>query len=168
MNSPKQISFFKNYFDKQKAKNHKIKLHMFLKKVMTFLTIIYFLLWPTNFLIKKKLVEQMSNLSPNLKKEIEDYLSPIPPRYEKHKNRELVKVINYLQLKNYTEITNNTLKYQTQLELFNQLSTFDKTTHKNFSDVKIIYLKESLKFGNSMILLNNLIAYSEVLGINII
>ena len=168
MNSPKQISFFKNYFDKQKAKNYKIKLHMFLKKVMTFLTIIYFLLWPTNFLIKKKLVEQMSNLSPNLKKEIEDYLSPIPPRYEKHKNRELVKVINYLQLKNYTEITNNTLKYQTQLELFNQLSTFDKTTHKNFSDVKIIYLKESLKFGNSMILLNNLIAYCEVLGINII
>ena len=139
MNSTKQITFFKKYFNKNYSKRQKLKLRMVLKKIMTFITIIYFLIWPTNFLIKKKLVEQMSNLSPNLKKEIEDYLSPIPPRYEKHKNRELVKVINYLQLKNYTEITNNTLKYETQLELFDQLSTIDKTIQKNFSDVKIIY-----------------------------
>ena len=34
--------------------------------------------------------------------------------------------------------------------------------------MKIIYLQESLKFGNSMILLNNLIAYCEVLDIKII
>ena len=81
---------------------------------MTFITIIYFLLWPTNSLIKQKLVKKMSNLSPKLQKEIEDYLLPIPSRYEKHKNRELVKVINYLQLKNLSEITNSTLKYETR------------------------------------------------------
>ena len=132
---------------------------------MTLITIIYFLIFPTNSLIKHKLVAKMSNLSPNLQKEIQDYLLPIPSRYEKHKNRELVKVINYLQLKNYTEITNETLKYETQLELFNELKSFSKNEHKNFSDVKILYLKESLKFGNSMILLNNLIAYCEVLDI---
>jgi hypothetical protein len=132
---------------------------------MTFLTIIYFLIWPTNSLIKKKLVARMSNLSPTLQKEIEDYLLPIPSRYEKHKNRELVKVINYLQLKNYSEITNDTQKYETQLELFNELKSFNRDMNKNISEVKIIYLKESLKFGNSMILLNNLIAYCEVLDI---
>ena len=150
---------------KQKKKNQKFKLRLFIKKIMTFITIIYFLLWPTNSLIRKKLVEKMSNLSPNQQKEIEDYLLSIPTRFEKHKNRELVKVINYLQLKNFSEITNETLKYEIQLELFNELKSFSKNINKNITDVKIMFLKESLKFGNSMILLNNLIAYCEVLNI---
>ena len=165
MKAKKTVPFLKTFFIKQQKKNPKIKLSLFIKKVMTFLTIIYFLVYPTNSLIKQKLLSRMSNLSPTLQKEIEDYLLPIPSRYEKHKNRELVKVINYLQLKNYTEITNDTQKYQTQLELFNQLKSFSKNVNKNISEVKIIYLKESLKFGNSMILLNNLIAYCEVLDI---
>ena len=165
MKAKKTVPFLKTFFIKQQKKNPKIKLSLFIKKVMTFLTIIYFLVYPTNSLIKQKLLSRMSNLSPTLQKEIEDYLLPIPSRYEKHKNRELVKVINYLQLKNYTEITNDTQKYQTQLELFNQLKSFSKNMNKNISEVKIIYLKESLKFGNSMILLNNLIAYCEVLDI---
>ena len=150
---------------KQKKKNQKFKLRLFIKKIMTFITIIYFLLWPTNSLIRNKLVQKMSNLSPNQQKEIEDYLLSIPTRFEKHKNRELVKVINYLQLKNYSEITNETLKYEIQLELFNELKSFSKNINKNITDVKIMFLKESLKFGNSMILLNNLIAYCEVLNI---
>ena len=165
MKAKKTVPFLKTFFIKQQKKNPKIKLSLFIKKVMTFLTIIYFLVYPTNSLIKQKLLSRMSNLSPTLQKEIEDYLLPIPSRYEKHKNRELGKVINYLQLKNYTEITNDTQKYQTQLELFNQLKSFSKNMNKNISEVKIIYLKESLKFGNSMILLNNLIAYCEVLDI---
>ena len=165
MKAQKRVSFLKSFFINNSKKNQKIKLSLFIKKVMTFLTIIYFLIWPTNSLIKKKLVERMSNLSPTLQKEIEDYLLPIPSRYEKHKNRELVKVINYLQLKNYSEITNDTQKYETQLELFNELKSLNRDMNKNISEVKIIYLKESLKFGNSMILLNNLIAYCEVLDI---
>ena len=165
MKAQKRVSFLKSFFINNSKKNPKIKLSLFIKKVMTFLTIIYFLIWPTNSLIKKKLVARMSNLSPTLQKEIEDYLLPIPSRYEKHKNRELVKVINYLQLKNYSEITNDTQKYETQLELFNELKSLNRDMNKNISEVKIIYLKESLKFGNSMILLNNLIAYCEVLDI---
>ena len=165
MKAKKTVPFLKTFFIKNHKNKPKIKLGLFIKKVMTFLTIIYFLVYPTNSLIKQKLLSRMSNLSPTLQKEIEDYLLPIPSRYEKHKNRELVKVINYLQLKNYTEITNDTQKYQTQLELFNQLKSFSKNMNKNISEVKIIYLKESLKFGNSMILLNNLIAYCEVLDI---
>ena len=165
MKENKNYSFLKTFFMKQKKKNQKFKLRLFIKKIMTFITIIYFLLWPTNSLIRKKLVEKMSNLSPNQQKEIEDYLLSIPTRFEKHKNRELVKVINYLQLKNYSEITNETLKYEIQLELFNELKSFSKNINKNITDVKIMFLKESLKFGNSMILLNNLIAYCEVLNI---
>ena len=165
MKENKSYSFLKTFFMKQKKKNQKFKLRLFIKKIMTFITIIYFLLWPTNSLIRKKLVEKMSNLSPNQQKEIEDYLLSIPTRFEKHKNRELVKVINYLQLKNFSEITNETLKYEIQLELFNELKSFSKNINKNITDVKIMFLKESLKFGNSMILLNNLIAYCEVLNI---
>ena len=157
--------FSKKLFNKQKGKNPKLIKTLVFKKVLTFSIIIYYLLFPTNFLIRKKLIEKMSNLSPVLQKEIEDYLLPIPSKYEKHKNRELVKVINYLQLKNYTAITNNTLRNQTQIELFNELKSFSKKQDKNISEVKIIYLKQSLKFGNSMILLNNLIAYCEVLDI---
>ena len=159
------IFFLKKYFTKKRAKNQKLVKTIVFKKLLTFSMIIYYLLFPTNLLIKKKLVEKMSNLSPNLQKEIEDYLLPIPSKYEKHKNRELVKVINYLQLKNYTAMTNNTLRNQTQYELFNELKSFSKKQDKNISEVKIIYLKQSLKFGNSMILLNNLIAYCEVLDI---
>ena len=159
------IFFLKKYFTKKRAKNQKLVKTIVFKKLLTFSMIIYYLLFPTNLLIKKKLVEKMSNLYPNLQKEIEDYLLPIPSKYEKHKNRELVKVINYLQLKNYTAMTNNTLRNQTQYELFNELKSFSKKQDKNISEVKIIYLKQSLKFGNSMILLNNLIAYCEVLDI---
>ena len=159
------IFFLKKYFTKKRAKNQKLVKTIVFKKLLTFSMIIYYLLFPTNLLIKKKLVEKMSNLSPNLQKEIEDYLLPIPSKYEKHKNRELVKVINYLQLKNYTAMTNNTLRNQTQYELFNELKSYSKKQDKNISEVKIIYLKQSLKFGNSMILLNNLIAYCEVLDI---
>ena len=159
------IFFLKKYFTKKRAKNQKLVKTIVFKKLLTFSMIIYYLLFPTNLLIKKKLVEKMSNLPPNLQKEIEDYLLPIPSKYEKHKNRELVKVINYLQLKNYTAMTNNTLRNQTQYELFNELKSFSKKQDKNISEVKIIYLKQSLKFGNSMILLNNLIAYCEVLDI---
>ena len=165
MKENKSYSFLKTFFMKQKKKNQKFKLRLFIKKIMTFITIIYFLLWPTNSLIRNKLVQKMSNLSPNQQKEIEDYLLSIPTRFEKHKNRELVKVINYLQLKNFSEITNETLKYEIQLELFNELKSFSKNINKNITDVKIMFLKESLKFGNSMILLNNLIAYCEVLNI---
>ena len=165
MKEQKLISILKIFFNQQKRKNSRSTIILYIKKLMTFITIIYFLLWPTNSLIKQKLVKKMSNLSPKLQKEIEDYLLPIPSRYEKHKNRELVKVINYLQLKNFSEITNSTLKYETQLKLFNELRSFSKNPNKNISEVNIIYLKESLKFGNSMILLNNLIAYCEVLDI---
>ena len=165
MKYAKNITFLNKYFSKKRTKNQKIIISIVFKKIVTFSMIIYYLLFPTNFLIKKKLVEKMSNLSPNLQKEIEDYLLPIPYKYEKHKNRELVKVINYLQLKNYTAITNNTIRNQTQYELFNELKSFSKKQDKNISEVKIIYLKQSLKFGNSMILLNNLIAYCEVLDI---
>ena len=155
----------KKLFFRKQTKNQKLVKSIVFKKVLTFSFIIYYLLFPTNFLIRKKLVEKMSNLSPNLQKEIEDYLLPIPSKYEKHKNRELVKVINYIQLKNYTAITNNTLRNQTQYQLFNELTSFSKIQDKNISEVKIVYLKKSLKFGNSMILLNNLIAYCEVLDI---
>ena len=144
MKAQKRVSILKSFFIKNHKNKPKIKLGLFIKKVMTFLTIIYFLLWPTNSLIKKKLVERMSNLSPTQQKEIENYLLPIPSRYEKHKNRELVKVINYLQLKNYSEITNSTEKYEIQKELFNELKSF---SNKNLNKK------------------NNLIAYCEVLNI---
>ena len=88
MKENKSNSFLKTFCIKLKKKNQKFKIRLFIKKIMTFITIIYFLLWPTNSLIRKKLVEKMSNLSPNQQKEIEDYLLPIPSRFEKHKNRE--------------------------------------------------------------------------------
>ena len=115
--------------------------------------IIYYLLFPTNLLIKKKLVEKMSNLSPNLQKEIEDYLLPIPSKYEKHKNRELVKVINYLQLKNYNLKSTQKFKiahfkyiispkFSILSVFFNYFTKKEKNYKKTvFSQIRYIYKK---------------------------
>ena len=58
---------------------------------------------------------------------------------------------------------NNTRKNELKLELIKQLKV--GLTSKNISEFEIIYLNESFKFGNTMILLNNLLYYTEILNI---
>ena len=68
-----------------------------------------------------------------------------------------------LSLTNYTEVLNNTKKNELKLELFNELQ--EDNQNKNISNNSVIYLSKSFKYGNTMILLNNILYYSEILNI---
>ena len=78
--------------------------------------------------------------------------------------QETLNLANLLSLTNYSEVSNIESKNKLKLELFNQLKIDYRS--KNFSKIKFIYLDTSFKFGNSIILLNNLLYYCEILEIN--
>ena len=68
-----------------------------------------------------------------------------------------------LSLTNYTDVINNTKKNELKLQLFNELQADNQ--NKKISNNSIIYLSKSFKYGNTMILLNNLLYYTEILNI---
>ena len=68
-----------------------------------------------------------------------------------------------LSLINYTEVINNTKKNELKIELFNELQVDNQ--NKKISNNSIVYLNKSFKYGNTMILLNNLLYYTEILNI---
>ena len=68
-----------------------------------------------------------------------------------------------LSLINYTEVINNTKKNELKIELFKELQ-YDNQ-NKKISNNNIVYLRKSFKYGNTMVLLNNLLYYTEILNI---
>ena len=68
-----------------------------------------------------------------------------------------------LSLTNYTDVINNTKKNELKIELFNELQVDNQ--NKKISNNNIVYLSKSFKYGNTMILLNNLLYYTEILNI---
>jgi hypothetical protein len=85
-------------------------------------------------------------------------------KYEKEYLEESLYLANLLSLINYTEVSNNTIKNDLKMELIKQLQV--GYIVKNFSGIQTIYLNKAFKFGNSMILLNNILYYSEILNIS--
>ena len=68
-----------------------------------------------------------------------------------------------LSLINYTEVINNTKKNELKIELFKELQ--DDNQNKKISNNNIVYLRKYFKYGNTMVLLNNLLYYTEILNI---
>ena len=93
-----------------------------------------------------------------------NYLQNISKNYELEKIQDLFSLAKLLSLIDYSEINNITHKYKLKLELFNQLQ--ERFTGKNFCEIETIYLDKSFHFGNTMILLNNLLYYAEILNIS--
>ena len=75
-------------------------------------------------------------------------------------------MISFYTLKNFSEL-NNTTKSKLKIDLLNALQKKPKT-EKNilFLKDKIAYVDKSYNFGNSMVLLNNLLYYCEIININ--
>jgi hypothetical protein len=95
---------------------------------------------------------------------LENYFSEIKPqKYELDKILDTHFLATLLSLINYTEVLNNTKKKELKLKLFNELQTENR--NKNLSDNCVIYLNKSFKYGNTIILLNNLLYYAEILNI---
>ena len=87
----------------------------------------------------------------------------ISPKYELDKLLDANFLAQLLSLINYTEVINSTKKNEIKLKLFNELQTDNQ--NKKISNNSIIYLSKSFKYGNTMILLNNLLYYTEILNI---
>ena len=95
---------------------------------------------------------------------MENYFSEVKPqKYELDKLLDTHFLATLLSLINYTEVLNNTKKKELKLKLFNELQTENR--NKNLSDNCVIYLNKSFKYGNTIILLNNLLYYAEILNI---
>ena len=114
--------------------------------------------------IKKDLNKIIKLLPIAQKKIIYQYIKNVSSKYELDELKDILFLATLLSHVNYTRITNNNQKKEFQVELFKQLQI--RFIDKNISHIKIIYLDESFKFGNTLILLNNLLYYAEVLNIN--
>ena len=111
----------------------------------------------------KKLKTDILNLDPSKQKIINNYLSNVSSKYKYEKQKEIVKLISLLSLLNFSEILNNTLKNSLKIKLLKELQGKDQ--NKKLSELKSVYIDKSFRFGNSMIILNNLLYYCEILNI---
>ena len=115
-------------------------------------------------MIKKKLLKmKIINLLPFQQKIINNYLSNVSSKFIIEKENEAFKLISLISLLNFSELSNNTLKSDIKQKLLNELSINNQ--NKNLSEINGVYVDKSFNFGNSMVLLNNLLYYCELLNI---
>ena len=87
--------------------------------------------------------------------------------YNKVKYKEINNLISLFSLNDLSKLTNNITKHKMKIELLNELQKNPKKLNLNSSfEDKIVYVDKSFNFGNSLVLLNNLIYYCEILNIS--
>jgi len=93
---------------------------------------------------------------------IDNYLSSIPSKYnnKKEKERKFLEYFTSLKILSKDDIP---VSSELKLKLINELNNEKK--YKNFANIKSIFILEPGNFGNRIIMLNNIIFYSEILGI---
>ena len=95
---------------------------------------------------------------------IYDNLFSIPSKYEMKKNAERESLNYYLNLKDLAEDKNDTDTIsKTKKKLLKDF--IDLLIKPNVTEIKDIFFTSTLKYGNRMIILNNLMYYCEILGI---
>ena len=118
------------------------------------------------FIKKQKLKKKLEILSIYQQEIIKNYFINISSDFENEKYSEMNDLASLFSLKNYSELSNETLKTELKFELLNKLQKKPKPFEKNnFFDYKIAYIDNSYNFGNSLVVLNNLIYYCEILNI---
>ena len=117
--------------------------------------------------IQKQLLNHKIRTLPNYFKELLNYyFSYDSLGYDKVKYKEIKNLISLFSLNDLIKLTNNITKYKMKNELLNELQKNPKKLKVNSSlEDKIVYLDKSFNFGNSLVLLNNLIYYCEILNI---
>ncbi len=94
---------------------------------------------------------------------INNYISDIPQEFKYEREQEKNKLISLLSLVNFSNELNNERKSELKLKLLKELQT--KSENKNLSQIKGVFIEKSLRYGNSIALLNNLLYYCEILNI---
>ena len=112
---------------------------------------------------KNNLNRQFNNLLPIQKLIINNYLSNISTKYIIKREKEILRLISLFSLVNFSELLNNSIKEEMKNELLKKLQKKKHT--KNLSEINSVYVDNPFRFGNSMILLNNLLYYCEILNI---
>ena len=117
--------------------------------------------------IQKQLLNHKISSLPNYFKELlNNYFYYDSLGYDKVKYKEIKNLISLFSLNDLSKLTNNITKYKMKNELLNELQKNPKKLKVNSSlEDKIVYVDKSFNFGNSLVLLNNLMYYSEILNI---
>ena len=117
--------------------------------------------------VQKQLLNHKINALPNYFKELLNYyFSYDSSEYDNVKYKEIKNLISLFSLNDLSKLTNNDILYKMKNELLNELQKNPKKLKVNSSlEDKIVYVDKSFHFGNSLILLNNLIYYCEILNI---
>lgn len=169
---------------KRQNKNYLFKYILIKIIILILLTIIYYLLSKKNILLldvfhdnkiliigklfnnKNKTEEKIEKkeskvyTKEEIDKIINNYLLPIPSKYDK--NTESKKLHNYLSLKILPNDPNSEIYLEEKKIL---LGYFIKHARgKNFTSLDNIYLYEPANFGNRMQMINNIMYYCEILG----
>ena len=115
---------------------------------------------------KQILIKKFNALPIYYKEMINYYFSNISKEFEKEKNSEINNLISLFSLLNYSELKSNITIYKLKIQLLNALQKYPQKDNI-FSNLegKIVYLEKSFNFGNSLVLLNNLLYYCEILNI---
>ena len=117
--------------------------------------------------IQRLLLNQKINALPKYYKELLNYyFTNDSLEYDKVKYKEINHLILFFSLNDFSKLTNNITKHKKKIELLNELQENPKKLKVNSSfEDKIVYVDKSFNFGNSLVLLNNLIYYCEILNI---
>ena len=117
--------------------------------------------------VQKQLLNHKINALPNDFKELLNYyFSYDSLEYDNVKYKEIKYLILLFSLNDLSKLTNNDTLYKMKNELLNELQKNPKKLKVNSSlEDKIVYVDKSFHFGNSLVLLNNLIYYCEILNI---
>ena len=90
---------------------------------------------------------------------INNYLSMIPEKYNKSKIEEKERLTKFLALKDLPSDPQLILEIKNNL-----LKEFSKAANKNLTSMDTIFVTGQGNFGNSLVSLNNMIFYCEILG----
>ena len=156
----KKISFLKRQF--KKAKKKRFKWYYIIIHILIFLVISIQLLLgifrKKSFLFKQRFSDNNNNLNLwNYSDVLLNYFSKLPKKYQGEINHELWLYRKYMRLKNISKEGNSDSDQRAKMELYHNLGG------KKYSQLKNIYIMDHWKFGNSMIMLNNMLYYFEML-----
>ena len=133
--------------------------------IITILICLYIFLYLYEKNEVNKLEREIKSLLPYHQKLLSNYLSSISSKYYNEKIQEKRKLVSLLSLINFTEISNNSLKFELRKQLLKELRKKNQKQNQNLSEIKIVYIEKSFRFGNSIVMLNNLLFYCEILNI---
>lgn len=148
------LTIFKSYLFNKK----------FIKSISSFLLFsLLIIIYLYNKNKMSKLMRKIASMSIYLQNIINNYILDIPSKYKYEIEQERNKLVSLLSLINYSSIKNMSLKNELKQKLLKELQT--KSQHKNLSEIKYVFIEKALRYGNSIVLLNNLLYYCEILNI---